>query len=251
MNLTYAYQMLSVSTSLSGDSDIHFNRTISSPRPGGTYGSVAAPSEFGSGGGSAPGMMGQGGYGGGIVHINFRTSLFIENNSRVSADGANGYYNGGGGAGGSVWIRSDSNGTVSGNGRITADGGKTCFVPGCSVSVQYPSGSGGGGRVSVDAWSEPFGGLVSARSGVDPLSNEVYVTSQLGSIYQWQPTMRLVYTHNNISSEGEEAIDVEFIESPVRLVQLITTSGTGTGSRDAVDASDAIVKGSWRVGYRY
>ncbi|MCP3914303.1 MAG: hypothetical protein GY711_01970, partial [bacterium] len=96
---------------------------------GPTYGSIAAPLDFGSGGGGVGG-----GRGGGALRLWVAGTLTIE--GIISADGQAGNADSGGGSGGSIWITTQ---VLAGDGVVAADGG-----------VRHSSGGcGGGGRVAV------------------------------------------------------------------------------------------------------
>jgi hypothetical protein len=105
------------------------------PAPGGaTYGSVASPVTFGSGGGRD--NSSEGGSGGGAVKLIVNGTL--THNGLLSADGARfPGFESGGGAGGSLWVIA---GTVTGNGLLSAEGG--------DGNGAY-SGAGGGGRIAL------------------------------------------------------------------------------------------------------
>ncbi len=96
--------------------------------PGGTYGSVVAPLDLGSGGGNT------GGAGGGAIKLDLTGNLNL--GGTISANGVNGSMWKGGGSGGSVYIIAND---LSGAGSITATGGNGA----------NGSGSGGGGRVAI------------------------------------------------------------------------------------------------------
>ena len=96
------------------------------------YGSVTAPTDLGSGGGSRW-SSGVAGSGGGAIRL--MVSGTLTNNGTISANGAGASNQAGGGAGGSVWITTAA---LVGSGSITANGG------GGSGEA-----SGGGGRIAV------------------------------------------------------------------------------------------------------
>src|ERR1019366_8599896 len=86
---------------------------------GSTYGSVTAPVDFGSSGGSDNVSGSPPGAGGGAIRMNVTGALLI--NGRVSANGGAGVgQNKGGGSGGSVLLTA---GTLAGAGTISANGG--------------------------------------------------------------------------------------------------------------------------------
>jgi hypothetical protein len=120
---------------------------------GGSYGSIMAPIDVGSGGASGlySGNVGAGA-GGGAIQLAVSGSLQVD--GRISAEGAPGYGLGsGGGSGGSLWLSAS---TVTGAGVISANGG----------AGDYPSGSGGGGgRIAIYYRTNLFAGTLMARGG--------------------------------------------------------------------------------------
>jgi hypothetical protein len=129
---------------------------------GGTYGSVTAPLDRGSGGGSySPDLPG--GAGGGAIRMNVTGALLV--NGRLSANGGAGAsQGGGGGSGGSVWLTA---GTLAGAGIISANGG----------AGNELGGGGGGGCISVQYGVNAFDGLMSAYGGGG------YATGGAGTVY--------------------------------------------------------------------
>lgn len=111
--------------------------------PGTVYGTESAtfPYMLGSGGGAGDG--GTGGSGGGAITLRALGDVTV--NGEISADGGVGTggfssWRPGGGSGGSIFIVCDN---ISGSGTITADGGD-----GLGTET-FPSGAGGGGRISI------------------------------------------------------------------------------------------------------
>ncbi len=104
---------------------------------GQSYGDIAEPTAFGSGGGNNTYYDRDGGAGGGAVKLTVGGTLNL--NGNILANGANGYsgygYTGGG-AGGSVYITA---GGITGSGYISANGG----------TGYYSGGGGAGGRIAV------------------------------------------------------------------------------------------------------
>ncbi|MCY2987758.1 MAG: Ig-like domain-containing protein [Planctomycetota bacterium] len=101
------------------------------------YGSAAAPSDLGSGGGhnSDNNPAGRGGNGGGAIRLIVAGALTVD--GLVTANGENGVNSEqGGGSGGSIWI---TTGTLQGSGSLRADGG----------AGNGSGGGGGGGRIAV------------------------------------------------------------------------------------------------------
>jgi hypothetical protein len=116
---------------------------------GGSYGSVTAPVDRGSGGGSGSSSS-PGGAGGGAIRL---TAGGLVVNGRISAAGSPGVGQGsGGGSGGSVWLMV---GTLSGVGTISANGGMGNEL----------GGGGAGGRIAVQYAVNAFGGSMTAYGG--------------------------------------------------------------------------------------
>ncbi len=131
---------------------------------GTTYGSMAQPTELGSGGASGNIAVEKyaGGVGGGAMHIMITGTLTL--NGIMSADGANGagghiqyaYGGSGGGSGGSIWITA---GTLAGAGKISAAGGASVGGP------EVYGGGGAGGRIAFDVQTFTFTGRVLVNGG--------------------------------------------------------------------------------------
>jgi hypothetical protein len=118
-----------------------------------SYGTVTAPTSWGSGGANGSGSSSQapfGGAGGGAVNLNVNGRLTLD--GRISASAAAGGLNSGGGAGGSVRL---TVGTLSGTGAIAANGG----------GGNGTAGGGGGGRVAIHFKTNLFAGAVAALGG--------------------------------------------------------------------------------------
>jgi len=119
-----------------------------------SYGSIANPTDFGSGGGVGSGNAG-GGAGGGRIKIVATGEIF--NSGIITANGANGGANfpgyGGGGSGGCVYILAN---TLSGDGSIKANGG-----PGGDTY----NGGGAGGRIALYYTTDNSAYAISAYSG--------------------------------------------------------------------------------------
>jgi hypothetical protein len=119
---------------------------------GKTYGSAAAPIDFGSGGGNGADTTTGGSAGGGALHLAVSGTLTV--NGNVSANGDSGLQDdSGGGSGGSVWITA---GTLAGAGTISAYGGDGVF---------YGGGGGGGGRIAIYAPINQFIGTTNVIGG--------------------------------------------------------------------------------------
>jgi hypothetical protein len=118
---------------------------------GSPYGSLSAPTAFGSGGGSILSSAPPGSTGGAAVRMNVTGALLA--NGRISANGGAATAQGaGGGAGGSIWL---TTGTLAGAGAISANGGAGNGL----------GGGGGGGCISLQYNATTFEGLVSAYGG--------------------------------------------------------------------------------------
>ena len=125
---------------------------------GPTYGSIAAPVDYGSGGFHQAGWDGNdyvGGAGGGAIRLSASGPVTV--NGSILANGGNssgtfGSYGAGGGSGGSVWITADS---IAGSGTIAANGGNPTAT----------GGWGGGGRIAWQVTSTSFSGTISYESG--------------------------------------------------------------------------------------
>eukprot|EP01038_Epipyxis_sp_PR26KG_P006691 gene6691-9175_t len=213
-----------------------------------SYGNMFAPKEYGSGGGASSQLHSVGGRGGGVIVLYIKYDIMIDGSSSISADGESVYEKGGGGgAGGSIWIREVGTGShVYGSGMISAVGGKTCYDVACSVSILFPGGVGGGGRIRIETHTEAFEGTVSVLPGISNQSQELLLTEMMGTIVRRRAISTIV---RNLTSIGE-AIDVILVQPPVHMVQVITTSGYGVGNRNATTQSGAVVRGYWGIGYR-
>ena len=111
-----------------------------------SYGSTAAPSHLGSGGGRSCG-----GRGGGAIQITANHKADID--GLISANGGDSTgMDCGGGSGGSIFITTDQ---FNGGGVIRAQGG----------NGQGTGGGGGGGRISVIHNSASFSGETYAEGG--------------------------------------------------------------------------------------
>ncbi len=119
-------------------------------KPGGpTYGSAAAPTDWGSAGGDADGLGRTSG--GGAIKLTVGGTLTVD--GIVSANGgANWSWDQGNPSGGSLWLNAAA---LAGSGAITANGG-----PGGKWG-----GGGGGGRVAIYTPSQTFAGTLTASGG--------------------------------------------------------------------------------------
>ena len=149
---------------------------------GGTpYGSLTAPVDFGSGGGSYLGSRRGRRWGGGAIRLNVAGMLMLD--GRISADGSPGLAEGsGGGSGGSVWL---TVGTLTGAGTsppMAAMGNGFGLTGG---------GGGGGGRIAIQYGMNLFFGASTARGGS-------------GSAWGGAGT---IYTKANSQSWGQVLVD--------------------------------------------
>jgi hypothetical protein len=112
------------------------------------YGSILAPRDFGSGGGSH--FVNPGGTGGGAIKLHVLGTLTL--GGSIIADGAPGILRAGSGAGGSIWIEANQ---IQGAGEISADG----------ANGASGWGGGAGGRILITANASAYRGGVSASGG--------------------------------------------------------------------------------------
>ena len=126
---------------------------VSSTAAGGvSYGSVFAPTDFGSGGGAGYGSFIGGSSGGGAVQLEVAGVCIID--GQVSAEGQPGFQdNSGGGSGGSIFVEA---GLLVGGGLVAADGGD---------GSPEGSGGGGGGRIALYSRTNVFFGEISVMGG--------------------------------------------------------------------------------------
>ncbi len=111
-----------------------------------TYGSLTAPTDFGSGGGSYIGFGA--GAGGGAVRLTVGGTL--TNNGSINVSGVGGSNASGAGAGGSIWLSAS---TFTGGGSVLANGGP---------SAGNTWGAGGGGRIAIQYTTNTFAGSLQA-----------------------------------------------------------------------------------------
>ena len=115
------------------------------------YDSISIPIDVGSSGGG-DNVSSFGGHGGGLIHA--YVSDVLQDNGRISVNGASGSgIAGGGGSGGTISLNV---GTLSGDGTITANGGNGANTLG---------GGGGGGCVAIAFTSNSFSGPITAYGG--------------------------------------------------------------------------------------
>jgi hypothetical protein len=154
------------------------------------YGSITAPTDQGSGGGSNNGGQFKGSAGGGILDITVLGATTV--NGVVASDGA-GAWKAGGGAGGSVRL---ATGSLAGSGAIRADGGGAGTQDGWSAS------GGGGGRVAVTCDTTTFAGSLSARGG-QGVTNSGASIGGPGTVYARDTTTpRETVTFDNAGLSG-------------------------------------------------
>jgi hypothetical protein len=116
---------------------------------GGSYGSLLAVTNAGSGGGAG---SGPGGAGGGIVNLTIAGALVVD--GQITANGASGLNAAsGGGSGGGIWISAS---LVSGSGLISASGGS---------GEPSAGGGGGGGRIAIYCATNDSSGTFTAHGG--------------------------------------------------------------------------------------
>jgi hypothetical protein len=220
---------------------------------GTTYGDLFAPVQYGGGGGATFCPNGDGGRGGGVIKLHLQEDLTIDETSSVSADGQGTCGGGGGGAGGSIWILDtnkdsvDIHGHVAGGGRLSARGGQICATVACLTDIDHPGGPGGGGRIRIDKTLERYSGALDVLSGTANQTLDILLTKRMGTFVRVQAISTLVLAQE---SGGAEALDIIFTQTPLYMVQVITTTGTGTGNRTATEQLDAVVKGFWTLRYR-
>jgi hypothetical protein len=239
------------------------NLVMSNPLYPTTYGDPYSPFELGSGGGACyKNELCFGGHGGGVVYIHAGDNVYVDATSSITADGEDTYLGGGGGSGGSIWIRHRPfgtavvelpspkivyNGHIIGGGSITANGGTTCSTIGCVTNIDQTGGAGGGGRIRIEKVLSKFTGILQARSGFQNESTQLFETARSGTVVRVPAISTLLL---NKTSNGTACLDVLFIHHPVFPTQTITSSGHGTGNRNALNADDAVIKGYWTIGYR-
>ena len=122
---------------------------LSEPGGAGGYGSILAPTDFGSAGAGSTDNGLNRTAGGGAIRLIVTGTLLV--NGQLSANGQAAYQNDqGGGAGGSLWLNV---GELAGTGTISANGGNGEATHG---------GGGGGGRVAIYFASNNFAGTLTA-----------------------------------------------------------------------------------------
>jgi len=229
----------------SSGSDIDLLGGLDSTSGGATYGDPLHPLTAGSGGGASPSPYGRGGRGGGAVLITVSGTLSIDGSSRISSDGESVYGGGGGGSGGSVYIISHSG--VFGEGSIHANGGSTCKHSDCSVDINTPAGGGGGGRIRIKGPLSHFTGNISAILGSSAYGKDALVQSHMGSICT---DVTIGKFEADLTYYGTPTLKLTLWVTPMWMVQIISTTGTGAGSNSAKTELGAVVRGYWKLGYR-
>jgi hypothetical protein len=172
--------------SVVGSGASHGGFGASSSLAGGTpYGSVYAPTLFGSGGGFS-----SGGRGGGAAIIEALSTvqidgLFTANGAIPSGSLA------GGGSGGSIFITCPA---IIGEGVISADGGAVTGMG---------TGAGGGGRISIVALGNDFNGTTRAHGGSSPTPSR---KGGPGTVYLKAVSEPLGYIYiSDVSTNGQGA----------------------------------------------
>uniref|UniRef100_A0A7S3ND69 Uncharacterized protein n=1 Tax=Aureoumbra lagunensis TaxID=44058 RepID=A0A7S3ND69_9STRA len=234
---------------------------------GNTYGDAYEPTELGSGGGARHVLSGKGGAGGGAIRLRVRGRINISGS--ISADGADGNVGGGGGgSGGSIWLENCSE--LVGNGILSADGGRgggelpadrddreTDSYEWIQAAAYGGGGGGGGGRIALSSNCSvrDWYGTVHARAGAPDGSTLSIDARYLGTIAWGNVSLAKNATISTAAADGTLAIgDYVEIDSCVSRrapVQIIRSVGTGNGSITSMDEHTTIIRGSWRVRYRY
>jgi hypothetical protein len=215
---------------------------------GKAYGSIEYPDTPGSGGGSALGPYGQGGSGGGVIHLKLTGDISMSADAVISSNGENQLSGGGGGAGGSINIGCAR---LLGSGIVTASGGCSCPDSSCSVGdLTHPGGAGGGGRIAIFGDISSFGGYVLAKPGCGTLEPELAsIPDYLGSIFYTHHVVTPWYRENFEGVTGK-FIDVVLSEIPLAVMSTIESCGSGEGSIASESQRNAIVRGFWRIRFR-
>jgi len=142
---------------------------------GATYGSITAPTNFGSGSNrSTPA-------GGGAIRIDCAT-LTVD--GTIAADGEDGD---GSGAGGSIWITSDF---LTGGGKLTANGGKP----------NANTGGGGGGRFAL--YVDSLAGFTGSLQARGDNSHSGSTSGGAGSLFVQIGSTRPVLIYDNGGATG-------------------------------------------------
>ncbi len=183
---------------------------------GGAYGSLFEPITLGSGAGN----VGQGGSGGGAIHLLVSGTLQLD--GTISVDGGSStQYERGGGAGGSIWVEAAS---FTGTGLIRANGG----------NGGTQGGGGGGGRIAIDASSNSFTGSVNASGGT---GNE---RGGFGTIY-WTVDDHLVIDNGGVNARPSVIVEGDYD------LNLITLSGNAIlrveGASSSITLDNTTVQG--------
>lgn len=234
-------------------------RIISASSGGKVHGDAYGPTSRGGGGGSAHAPLGHGGHGGGVVRLRAR---LVNISGVVSADGEDGGEGGGGGgAGGSIWFEACE--AVVGDGLVSASGGlgqnkPTDYDDSVGWVARAPGGGGGGGgRVALaqSCSAYDWAGTVRAASGVSSTSSLALDSHYLGTVAWLNRSLTRNASIQTAGVDGTLAVgdSVDVVATVGRRgpVQIITADGTGNGTLDAATESGAVVRGTWRVRYRY
>ncbi len=201
------------------------------------YGSIAEPTDMGSGGGSNVGDAYPGGSGGGRIRLAVPGTLLIDGSIR--ADGA-GPANVGGGSGGSVLL---SVGSLVGSGIVTANGGspETSALP-----AGWLAGGGGGGRIAVSYGADAYTGIVECRGGSGAL-NGSSMDGGPGSFYRRQQgaaTATLAFDNGVLIGPVLQPV-LEMPDVDLRMrnaVMTLSTTGSGMSLRSLLMESGSALR---------
>jgi hypothetical protein len=202
-------------------------------RGGPAYGSMTAPVDFGSGGGTAAHGCNcfNGGAGGGAIRLSVAGTFLV--NGRVTADGRGAAS---GGSGGSVFL---TVGRLAGNGATTANGG---------ASGDANGGGGGGGRIAIYSDTNVFIGTMTASGAAGYNwggSGTIYLATNVAPIviaqYPSGPVNRFV-----------SYVDLTF-NQPVDPATFTTNDLVLTAPSGPIPASQITLSGgggvTWRIGF--
>ena len=201
---------------------------------GGTYGSLTAPVDLGSGGGGGDYA---GGAGGGAIYINATGTVSVA--GTVSANGANGISSGntsGGGSGGSIYIKSS---TFTGNGTITATGGNGAT----GGNWGGFAGNGAGGRIAIYySSSNSYSGIPTVNTGTGGAAGNagtVFIENSSthdmlipANNYVWKATDRTNWNFASLTING----NVTFQGTNAQLMQISVAGATTIATGVTINA---------------